>query len=94
MNVFCSFESFDVVSDSLCFVNVDSVDACSVAGNTIQLSGFDYSCSHLIRFDKWIDALIFFQLNDMKPVDMIETAHYLKLRNRRKQFFSSLRYNL
>ena len=77
----------------MCFVNVDAVDACSFADNKIQLSGFDYSCSHLIRFDKWIDALIFFQLNDTKPVDAIETAHYLKLGSRMKQylFFSNIK---
>jgi hypothetical protein len=77
----------------VCFVNVDAVDACSFAANTIQLSGFDYSGRQLIRFDKWIGALIFFQLNDIKLVDLIETAHYLKLRTRRKQyhFFSNIK---
>jgi len=32
---FCSFMSFDAVSDSLCFLNVDAVDPCLFAGNSV-----------------------------------------------------------
>jgi len=74
-------------------VTIDEVYACLFASNTIQLSGLDYSGEQLITFDKWIHLLISFQLNHMKPFDLIEIAHYLKLRSKRKQyfFFSSLK---